>query len=215
MRERTPTLRRFPGILPGLVLGTALVAALLTPACSEGGVSATVSGGATVQVYLTDAPSDYIASAEVTISSVQLVPADDAGDRIELLDAEDAPATFDLLELRDGITALLGERPVPPGRYGQLRLIVDDATVTLADGYTFNDGSTERTLFVPSGMQTGIKVQTDGAIEAEDGLVTVVVVDFDVDRSFVIQGNPETPAGIHGILFTPSLVEVRRSSRAG
>jgi hypothetical protein len=35
-------------------------------------------------------------------------------------------------------------------------------------------------------------------------------VDFDVSQNFVIQGNPETPAGIHGILFTPVLRAIVR-----
>ena len=38
-------------------------------------------------------------------------------------------------------------------------MVVDSATVTLADGVTFQDGSSTDTLFVPSGMQSGIKVQ--------------------------------------------------------
>jgi (2Fe-2S) ferredoxin len=33
----------------------------------------------------------------------------------------------------------------------------------------------------------------------------MLVVDFDVSESFVIQGNPQTPAGIHGMLFKPTL----------
>jgi hypothetical protein len=43
----------------------------------------------------------------------------------------------------------------------------------------------------------------------------VVLVDFDVDQNFVIQGNPETPAGINGILFTPVLRELSRSRQDG
>jgi hypothetical protein len=60
---------------------------------------------------------------------------------------------------------------------------------------------------VPSGAQSGIIVDLSGAIEVEVGVLTVLVVDFDVDESFVIQGNPETPAGIMGILLTPALRE--------
>src|SRR5690606_121531 len=31
------------------------------------------------------------------------------------------------------------------------------------------------------------------------------VLDFDVSKSFVIQGNPETPAGINGMILKPTL----------
>jgi hypothetical protein len=94
--------------------------------------------------------------------------------------------------------------------YHQLRLVVDSARVTLVDGYLFNDLSVSRKLMVPSGAQSGIKVDLSGAIEVEVGELTVLVVDFDVDESFVIQGNPETPAGIMGILMTPTLREKSR-----
>jgi hypothetical protein len=67
---------------------------------------------------------------------------------------------------------------------------------------------------VPSGAQSGIKVNLAGAIEAEVGELTVIVVDFAVDDSFVIQGNPGTPAGIMGILLTPTLHEKSRQEEA-
>jgi hypothetical protein len=180
-------------------------------ACSQPEDPISGSGNSAVRVYLTDLPSDYIAAAEVTISSVQLVPGEVDAGFVELLDA---PATYDLLDLQNGVAALLAEDLVPAGTYSQLRLIVEGATVTLIDGYEFNDGTTEQTLFVPSGMETGIKVQTSGVIEAEEDLVTVTVIDFDVNQSFVIQGDPEAPAGINGILFTPELIEVSRTEES-
>ena len=61
-------------------------------------------------------------------------------------------------------------------------------------------------------MESGIKVQLlVGPIAPVGDSLTVVTVDFDVNDNFVMQGNPETPAGIHGILFTPVLKEKRRS----
>jgi hypothetical protein len=59
-------------------------------------------------------------------------------------------------------------------------------------------------------MQSGIKVRLDDPIVTEDGTLTIVVVDFDVDENFVLQGNPGTPAGIHDVSFTPSVHEKRR-----
>jgi hypothetical protein len=47
-------------------------------------------------------------------------------------------------------------------------------------------------------------------ITMEAGQLVVVLVDFDVDQNFVIQANPETAAGIQGMLFTPFLREMRR-----
>jgi hypothetical protein len=115
------------------------------------------------------------------------------------------------LTLQDGVIAdVTGEYEVPAGTYAQLRMIVSDAWVVLADGYEFVGGDTERDLFVPSGAQTGIKVMLEEAITAEAGTLTIVLVDFDVNQNFVLQGDPETPAGLQGVLFTPMLRELNR-----
>jgi hypothetical protein len=169
----------------------------------------------TLRVMLTDAPVDLLESALVTISRIYLVAADADSGFVELLPEGEDPKTYDLLLLQDGIEALLADTPVPEDSYAQLRLVVDEATVTLADGYEFRDGTTSRTLHVPSGQQSGIKIKLAEPIVIEEGVILIVVVDFDVNDNFVIQGNPDTPAGIHGILFTPVLKEKERRSEEG
>lgn len=202
----------------------ALAFGLGLSACDDDGVEPV--GDAQVQILLTDAPSDYIASADVWISRVYLQPddTDDADDdgvddgedpdvpgRVDLFNDPDNPKQFDLLTLRDGIVAELTDPvTVEAGEYGQLRLVVDSAIVTLADGFTFPDGSQTDLLFVPSGQQNGIKVQLSGDIDADGGELVTLLVDFDVDRNFKVQGNPNTAAGIQSILFTPVLVEIDR-----
>jgi hypothetical protein len=193
-----------------LVFGLTLILGALNSCSDPSGPE----GAARVRVLLTDAPSDYIASAEVHISRVYLQGGgEENAPRVDLFDDAEDPLVFDLLELRDGITAdLTGDVEVEVGTYRQMRLVVDHATVTLAEGYTFSDGSTSKSLFIPSGAHSGIKIQLSEDIEAEPGETTTLVVDFDVDQNFVIQGNPNTPAGIHGILFTPVLHEKSRQT---
>ena len=48
-------------------------------------------------------------------------------------------------------------------------------------------------------------------IEVTENVLTIVTVDFDVNDNFVIQGNAESPAGIQGVLFTPTLKEKGRT----
>jgi hypothetical protein len=176
---------------------TALLAACDSP---------TNSGDARVSVRLTDAPHEYLASAVVTIGRVELLSADGPPTVIS-----ENGGTYDLLELQDGATAALGTATIEPGEYRELRMIVSSATVTLAESYTFTDGNPTKTLHVPSGAETGIKIDL-AAAEGEDGAgvdigpgETILVVDFDVAQNFVMQGNAETPAGIQGFLFTPRL----------
>ncbi|MDZ7778482.1 MAG: DUF4382 domain-containing protein [Gemmatimonadota bacterium] len=198
----------------------ALAAAIMAigfTACDDGGLGP--SGDASVRVLLTDAPVDYVKTARVDIGAVEIVPADGDGDPV-LLSEDGTDGFVNLLDLQNAVTHTLADIDIEAGDYSQLRLIVEAATVELKEGYAFKGGSTEQELFVPSGAQTGIKLnlspadggengdengdEEDGPVTIADG-ETVLVVDFDVSRSFVIQGNPETPAGINGMLFKPTL----------
>jgi hypothetical protein len=192
--------------------------AVIAMGCSDSTVTETDNGSSpndahgTLQIMLTDEPIDLIDSALVTISRVYLVPADTTGSFVDLLADGEEPRTYDLLTLQDGVEALLANTPVPADSFAQLRLVVDEATVSLAEGYMFRDGTTSQTLHVPSGQQSGIKVHLDEPIVIEEDAILIVVVDFDVNDNFVIQGNPDHPDGINGILFTPVLKEKGRRS---
>ena len=165
--------------------------------------------GTTVTVLLTDAPSDYIATAEVDIGRVEIIPAEGTDAAPVLLSEDGTDGFVNLLDFQDAATTPLAQADIEPGAYVQLRLVVEAARVSLIEGYTFRDGSTEKDLFVPSGAQTGIKLNLHDQDETEEFEIvpgeTVLVLDFDVNQSFVLRGNPETPAGVHGVNFTPAI----------
>lgn len=190
----------------------ALVLALFAGACDTSdpvgmGQDDTADGEVTtLKILLTDAAADYIAAANVDIGRVEILPVDD-GPPIPL--TEDGTDGFvNLLELQKSATMQIAQAEIEPGMYHQLRLVVEAANVELMDGYTFRDGSQGQDLKVPSGAQTGIKLllrDVDGEhLELVPG-EKVIVLDFDVNRSFVIQGNPETPAGIKSMSFKPTI----------
>lgn len=206
------------------------------------GAPTPAAGSGILSVSLTDAPDTLLAAAVVHIGRVEAVPAEGDSADSDSTGSDDAGAdsasagrgiaaqqeengdgggpvviveeggTFDLLTLRDGVTELLGSTEVSAGSYAQLRFIVDSARVELKEGLAFRDGSTSRSLKVPSGSKTGIKLNlaaadgdsSDGVV-VEEGGETSLMVDFDVSQSFVVQGNPNTPAGIRGFLFKPVL----------
>jgi hypothetical protein len=199
---------------PSLITTFAAAALIAITGC-ESSTSAS-DDAAFVKILLTDAPADYILEAWVEIPHIYLISGNEEPEQgppfVDLFNNPSAPRTYDLLTLRDGVTADLTEAvEVSAGRYNQLRMIVSRAEITLREGYQFSDGTQTRSLFIPSGAQTGIKVDLIEPVDAEGGTVTIILVDFDVNENFVIQGNPETPAGIQGILFTPRLKEIGRN----
>lgn len=187
-----------------LVAVAAPLLMLAAGACDE-----TVSPGGTGQfsVALTDAPSAMFSEATVDIGAIQLVG--EAGGPITL--TQDG-GVHDLLDLQNGVMADLATLDIDAGTYHQLRLIVESAEVTLAEGYEFADGSTTRSLFVPSGARTGVKInlrhaddtsEGSAGVEIASGEEILVVLDMDVSQNFVLQGDPDGPEGLLDVLFTP------------
>jgi len=184
------------------LFATLALGAGLALGCTDG----TGTGGtARLTLRITDAPTDLFASAEVDVGRVSLIPADGAP-----ITLTETGGTFDLLDFQDGVTAELASLDIPAGDYLQLRLEVTGARVTLADGLTFRDGSTSADLRVPSGAQSGIKVNLfddswqDGTCDCAGVNIasgeTIIVLDFDVARNFHLTGPRATPTGV---IFTP------------
>lgn len=203
------THRGIRSLVPALLLSILAVGCYEQPVgVDDDGEQVLGDTGTSITILLTDAPADYIGAAEVDIGRVELIPADESEGPIVL--TEDGTDGFvNLLDFQGDATTPIAEADIEPGTFAQLRLIVEAARVELIEGYEFRDGSTEKDLFVPSGAQTGIKLnlhnaEDDGPLEIVPG-ETVLVLDFDVSQSFVLRGNPETPAGVHGVNFTPAI----------
>jgi len=82
---------------------------------------------------------------------------------------------FNLLELQNGATDLLVDAEIPSGMYNQMRVYVTEGKVIL------KDEAGEFNLKVPSGAQSGIKLNFDFEIGGED---TELLLDFDLSRAF-------------------------------
>ncbi len=153
-------------------------------ACGDSG-SDPAQGMGTLTVRLADAPGEEIDSAVIWVSGASVV----GEDGIHVISTD--TATYSLLDLTGGVTALLGSEEVPVGTYAQLRLLVDSARVTLKSPILFTSGSPSASLKVPSGSTSGLKVNLEN-VQVVPG-ETVLLVDFDVSRSFVFQGPPGGP----------------------
>lgn len=177
--------------------GRLFVGALILGLAITGCNAVSSTDDAHVSVRITDLPFpfDDADSANVVIERVELVGGPDSSTVVVLLDSL---IGFNLLDLRNGVSADLAEATVPVNDYTQLRVIVsEDASVVLSDGRVFP-------LKVPSGSQTGIKLNLT-PLNLEEGSEADILVDFNVEESFVVQGNPSTSAGINGFIFKPVL----------
>lgn len=189
-----------------MVLAGALV---LLISCTQENDS--VNGGkGGLTLLLTDAPfpSSLVQSTNVTIDKIEIRSAL-SGTATTTTEEADSKATytviyegdgkvFNLLSLQNGITAELANVDLEPGSYDFIRMHVTKAEVTLKDGSTFD-------LKIPSGTTSGLKIKISPNLVIESGVESTILLDFDVSKSFVVQGNPKTPAGIKGFLFKPVL----------
>ena len=167
-----------------LILSTVLLGALA--ACGGGGGSDT----GTLRVALTDAPACGYDAVNVTIQKVRVHKSSTASDtdagwsEIVLSPAK----RVDLLTLTNGLFEPLGQTPLPTGHYTQLRLVLgtNDATTPMANSVVPSGGS-ETALTTPSGQQTGLKMNIDMDVGANQ--MIDLVLDFDACKSVVRAGS--------------------------
>jgi len=157
-------------------------------------------------IHLTDAPFpiEYIEEAKVIITKVEIRHEDENNGYPFLTLMEDT-VEFNLLDLRNGVTAKLLEMDIPADRYNLLRLYVDQASLKVKDMDTYD-------MKVPSGSQTGIKIFIEPALEVMGGLTAELLLDFNLENSFVLKGNMHTPAGIKGFNFKPVIRAVNNTT---
>ncbi len=163
--------------------------------CSD---SADPTETGTLRVILMDAPTQLQAvdSLEVVFEKVLVHRSSNAGPSdggwfVVLSDTLPVEKrTFDLLQLVNGVFTTLGEVELETGRYTQIRIMLESATL-------FVDG-TPQNLSIPSGAQTGIKLV--GGFTIDPNVITELAVDFDVARSL-----HENPPGSGNYILRPTI----------
>ncbi|MFU8861626.1 MAG: DUF4382 domain-containing protein [Cyclonatronaceae bacterium] len=130
----------------------------------------------TIKVVMFDAPGEYD-EVWVHINRVEVNNSADAESGWFVISEPDE--RYNLLELVNGANVVLGEAELEEGTYEQIRLILgnDNNIVIGGDSYP---------LMVPSGQQTGIKLNVNAEIIA--GITYTLLLDFDAQRSVVQQG---------------------------
>ena len=187
-----------------------LTAVMLLAACEPLGPLA--AGDTEVRILLSDAVAMFFDTAKVDIGAIELIPKD-GGDPVALTD-DATSGLLDLVHIRDDRPEELALEDVDPGEYAKLRLVLEAARVELASPYGFVGGGTARDLTVPTAAQSGVELNLDlaglkdddviGGIEILPGLTTLVL-DFDVNQSFIVELDPDVSNGVADVVFTPAI----------
>jgi hypothetical protein len=169
------------------------------------------AGTGILRVQLTDAPfpADTVASVDIWVVRVDARPSEADSGQAAAGASDDSASTggwatiarpnrsYDLMSLRNGTVADIGQDTLPQGTYRGFRLIIDpsQSSITLKDG-TVLDGDQ---ISFPSAARTGLKVNPTQAIPVGADSTSTVLVDFDLDQSFVMRGHSIS----QGLLFKP------------
>ena len=177
-------------------LGLASFLALLLAACNSGS-----SGGPGIghlSLGITDAPVDGAEKVVVQFTGVEIQPAN--GPRITI--DYDSPKTIDLLALQGGLRdTLLNGAVLDAGKYSWIRLKLNAVADGVLDSYIQINGA-QYELNIPSGAQTGLKLNTPFTVADGDNL------DFTIDfnlRQSVHQPDGHQYMGVPVYYLRPTL----------
>ncbi len=153
-------------------------------------------------IYLADLPANEVEEVNVTLSSVQVKKDDQPWKTINEFDEEEGK--FNLLDLIFE-EELLGQEYLDPGTYTQIRLILEAPEVgnqpySEEKSYIKKKSGETIPLFVPSGAQTGLKINHNFTIEA--GTLSELILDVDVQDLLVQAGESDK------VILSPTSIKV-------
>ncbi len=169
------TLQRNKSVILKKIMYVALVGLLIMQltSCDE---DTTNDKQAQLTVRMTDAPANY----DAVMVDVQGVEVTGNGGSAVMLNT--TAKVYNLLELSNGVNALIATGDVDAGTISQIRLILGTNNTVTVGGVVYP-------LSTPSAEQSGLKLQVNKTFEA--GVEYSILLDFDASQSIVLKGNNE------------------------
>jgi len=183
-------------------------------ACSEHSVSTNTAKPGTTKAFLIDAPFPYDQVARVDVYIVSVA----ASSKPDTL-GTGGPGTiatphraYNLLELGNGSAAKLGEGVLLSGQYVQFFVTIDgdSSSITLKDGTVLTSRTSPGITWNGYPGRFSFGLFTDPPIQVTD-TGAVVVIDFDLGRSFYANDPANAAAGFGYVGY----MQVRNSAMSG
>jgi len=167
-----------------LAVSFSALAATLLVGCDSSSSSGSDSDSGSLSLSVTDAPIDGADNVFVEFTAVEFKPVDGSSITFTFDEAK----SIDLLAQQGGNSApLVTDEDVPAGDYNWVRLAVNAEHDTVMDSYIVIGGD-EHELEVPSGSQSGLKLNS-GFTVPEGGSASFTI-DFDLRHS-IVEANGE------------------------
>ena len=131
---------------------------------------------AKLTVRMTDAPASY----DAVMVDVKGVEVTGNGESAVMLNT--TAKVYNLLELSNGVNALIATGDLDAGTVSQIRLILGTNNSVKVAGVVYP-------LTTPSALQSGLKLQVNQTFEA--GVEYSILLDFDANQSIVLTGTNE------------------------
>ena len=196
--------------LPGAILGLLL---LLIVSCQDEEQTGRIA------VKITDEPSPmiHIEEATVTITKVEIRAAsaeEETEEESNFIVLFEGSHESTLTDLMNGVTEELANLEIPADGYDLIRVHVSDASITLlkyGDPPDDDPVPVNIPVNVPSGEQTGVKVFIKPGIILGGGESVEVMLDFNIEKSYVPIGSWDDPENIEKFNFKPVIRAVNIS----
>ncbi|TRZ46442.1 carbohydrate-binding protein [Robertkochia solimangrovi] len=155
---------------------------------------------ANLRIHLTDAPGDYdavyvdIQDVLVNYGAIEEGEEENSGGWQSIGNIE--AGVYNLLELTGGISVVLADNEVPAGKISQIRLLLGENNSVEIDGEMMD-------LDTPSAMQSGLKIKVNETLEP--GYTYDFLLDFDVDKSIVVEAGGSGKYNLHPVLYASTI----------
>lgn len=137
-------------------------------------------GTGRMQVRIMDAPSPYaFDNIYLDVVGVEIHVTPEHGDA-GWIQMQTGAGVYDMLTLVNGEDVLLADEEIPSGKVSQIRLILGPGNTIVVDGVS-------HPLTIPSGQESGLKININESIDEGEHLT--LMLDFDAAHSINVQGH--------------------------